>query len=83
MKYPRGGQSFVSGDLMKMFKSFSMVEHPKNDLLRNANIYFGRKKREDLICDLKKFFNTIIDELDEQFPKFQKLLIEKVFTIKI
>lgn len=40
MKYPRGGQTFVPGDLAKMFKTFNMVESPENDILRNAGVCF-------------------------------------------
>ena len=40
MKYPRGGNTFVPGDLVKVFKSFDMVEYPENDILRNAGICF-------------------------------------------
>ena len=40
-KYPRSGQNFVPGDLMKIFKPFNYVESPENDIIRRSNYYFG------------------------------------------
>ena len=40
MKYPRGGPTFIPGDITKVFQTFDMVENPDNDILRNANICF-------------------------------------------
>jgi hypothetical protein len=41
MKYPRGAQTFVPGDLMKVFKEFDISENLEFDILRNSNTYFG------------------------------------------
>ena len=41
MKYPRGGQSFVPGDLMAVFKAFDLSEDIEFDIVKNAGIYFG------------------------------------------
>ena len=41
MKYPRGTQSFVPGDLMSVFKEFDLSEDIEFDILKNSNTYFG------------------------------------------
>lgn len=41
MKYPRGGQSFVPGDLMNVFREFDLSEDIEFDILKNSNTYFG------------------------------------------
>lgn len=82
MKYPRGGNTFVPGDLMKIFKSFDMVEYPENDILRNAGISFTDSSTKEIVHKLKVFLNSLLDELDEKFPIFQNLLQEKVFVMQ-
>lgn len=73
-KYPRGGKAFVPGDLMSIFKNFNMVEHQSNDILRNANIAFVDPSNIEIVNTIKLLFNTVIDELDEKFPYFQKFM---------
>lgn len=60
-KYPRAGNIFVPGDLMKVFPEFNMVERPENDMLRNAGICFLDANIESIIKKLKQFFNILID----------------------
>jgi hypothetical protein len=40
-KYPRGQQTFVSGDLMNHFKEFDRVNDLEYDILKNSHTYFG------------------------------------------
>ena len=80
MKYPRGGPTFVPGDLAKKFQNFNMVENPDNDILRNARICFFEEDEKNISLKLKVMFNSIIEELNSKFPKFQALLQEKVFV---
>ena len=81
MKYPRGGPTFVPGELTKKFQNFNMVENPDNDILRNAGICFYQESDKSITLKLKEMLNMIISELDSKFPKFQTLLQEKVFVI--
>ena len=61
MKFPRGGQTFVPVDLLKVFKSFNMVEYPENDMLRKAMISFTNSDNHEIVKTLKTFFNTLMD----------------------
>ena len=79
MKYPRGGPTFVPGELPKKFQSFSMVESPENDILRNMGICFAEGSEKDIALKLKQMFNRIIDELNQKFQVFHSLLQDKAF----
>lgn len=81
-KYPRNNQSFVPGELLRVFKQFSNVEKEENDIVRASGHYFGSDNEGELIKCIKSFLNRLIDELDTCFPIFQRLLQEKLFTIE-
>ena len=59
-----------------------MTDHPDNDILKNAGISFTDASEGKIIQTIKTIFNTILDEIDEKFPIFQKLLQEKIFNVK-
>jgi hypothetical protein len=82
MKYPRGGQSFVPGDLMAVFKEFDLSEDLEFDILKNANIYFGSEKDSELSREIKIFLNKLMNETDINYPKFEKMMQEKVFVVE-
>jgi hypothetical protein len=82
MKYPRGGQSFVPGDLMAVFKEFDLSEDLEFDILKNANIYFGSEKDSEVSRDIKTFLNKLMNETDVNYPKFEKMMQEKVFVVE-
>lgn len=73
-KYPRGQQTFVSGDLMKLFKEFDRVNDLDYDILKNSNTYFGGPDEKKIIKEIKIFINKIISECDKYFPEFEKLM---------
>lgn len=79
MKYPRAGNVFVSSDLSQKFKSFDFVENPKNDILAKFKIFFTGSSEANIVKQVKIFFNTIMEELDDKFPVFKNLMEEKVF----
>ncbi len=81
-KYPRGQQTFVSGDLMKIFKEFDRVNDLEYDILKNSNTYFGEPNDSKIIKTIKIFINKIMNECDKYFPTFEKLMQEKAFFVK-
>ena len=78
-KYPKGQQNFVSGDLMNTFKSFDYIDNHENDILKQSGFYFGKSNVRELMKKIKGFLNNLIDEVDANFPRFQRILQEKVF----
>lgn len=81
MKYPRGGQSFVPGDLMAVFKEFDLSEDIEFDIVKNADTYFGSDEDESLSREIKLFLNKLMTELDSCYPRFEKIMQEKVFVV--
>jgi len=59
-KYPRGQQTFVSGDLMKIFKEFDRVNDLEYDILKNSNTYFGEADDDEIVKGIKIFMNKIL-----------------------
>lgn len=69
-KYPRGQQTFVSGDLTKIFKEFDRVSDLDYDILKNSNTYFGEPEEAKIIKGIKIFINKVMKECDKYFPEF-------------
>lgn len=59
---------------MNAFKSFDYVDNPENDILRQAGVYFNQSNIRDLMKKVKGFLNSLIDEVDVNFPRFQRIL---------
>lgn len=81
-KYPRGQQTFVSGDLMTQFKEFDRVNDLEYDILKNSNTYFGEIDDEKIIRSVKVFVNKVMKECDMHFSRFEKLMQDVAFNIK-
>jgi len=61
IKYPRGNQNFVPGDLMTIFKEFDRSDDLEYDILKNSNTCFTDTNDADLSKSIKIFFNKIIN----------------------
>lgn len=81
-KYPRGQQTFVSGDLMKIFKEFDRVNDLEYDILKNSNTYFGEADDDEIIKSIKIFLNKIMKECDRNFPLFEKMMQDRAFLVR-
>jgi hypothetical protein len=68
---------------MKVFKSFDYVESPSNDIVRQAGFYFRQELTRDLLKKIKEFLNKLIEETDMNFPRFQKILQDRVFKSEL
>jgi hypothetical protein len=50
--------------------------------LKNSNTYFSSTDENVIAKEIKEFINKIIDELDQNYPIFEKIMQEKVFVVE-